>query len=78
MTHTGKLLAPVPYGATKWEVQREASESAPAHRVATFDDLEEARAYVALEDEMNHWKTLYEAAQNANSYRQSALDSLGL
>ena len=37
------LLEPVPYGATKFEVQR---EGIPAQRVATFDTLAEAKAYV--------------------------------
>ena len=59
------LLEPVPYGATKFEVQR---EGIPAHRVATFDTLAEAKAYVHA---FNAYPKLVEALREIVEGRRS-------
>jgi hypothetical protein len=56
----GRLLAPVPYGATRFEVQRDADfrNGTACHAVAVFHEHKEAHAYVALEAERDRLRSL--------------------
>ena len=62
---------------------RNSPEDQPQMLLVTAEEIRAAfdrhipQRIAALETEVAHWKRLHECAQNANAFRQDAIESLG-